>query len=119
MVLRHRARATIDLVVTGPQVTADPAELSAAYIVDQNLAQIVSVSFGNCESNSEARRWLSGTKCGSSRSAGMSVFVASGDAGALAAPRQPDYNNVGNVAAVNGVAPARTYLSRAPSSTRP
>ncbi len=43
--------ATVDLVVTGPQQTTDPAELSAAYIVDQNLAPIITVSFGNCEQN--------------------------------------------------------------------
>jgi subtilase family serine protease len=36
---------------------------------------------------------------------GMSVFVASGDAGAAGcASAGPVYNNVGNIAAVNGVA---------------
>ena len=97
--------ATIDLVVTGPQATADPAELSAAYIVDQNLAQIVSVSFGNCESNlGTAQMALWNEVWEQAAAQGMSVFVASGDAGAAGcASAGADNNSVGNLAAVNGV----------------
>ncbi|MGA2832685.1 MAG: Ig-like domain repeat protein [Terracidiphilus sp.] len=97
--------ATIDLVVTGPQATADPAELSAAYIVDQNMAQIVSVSFGSCESNlGTAQMALWNEVWEQAAAQGMSVFVASGDAGAAGcASAGSEYNNVGNVATVNGV----------------
>jgi hypothetical protein len=98
--------ATIDVVVTGPQYTSDPAELSAAYIVDQNLAQIVSISYGNCEANlgsAQSALWNQVWEQGAAQ--GMSIFAAAGDAGAAGcASPGPEYNNVGNVAAVNGVA---------------
>jgi hypothetical protein len=41
--------ATIDLVVSGGTLTTDPVALSAAFIVDQNLAGVMSMSFGICE----------------------------------------------------------------------
>jgi hypothetical protein len=98
--------ATIDMVVTGPQYASDPAELSAASIVDQNLAQIVSISYGNCEANlgtAQSALWNQVWEQGAAE--GMSIFAASGDAGAAGcAGPGAVYNNVGNVATVNGVA---------------
>ena len=98
--------ATIDMVVTGPQYASDPAELSAAYIVDQNLAQIIGISYGNCEANlgsAQSALWNQVWEQGAAE--GMSIFAASGDAGAAGcASPGPEYGNVGNVAAVNGVA---------------
>jgi len=98
--------ATIDLVVTGPQATSDPAELSAAFIVDQNLAQIVAVSFGLCEQKlGKAQNALWNRVWEQAAAQGMSVFVASGDSGAAGcATPGPAYSNFGNVATVNGVA---------------
>jgi hypothetical protein len=98
--------ATIDLVVTGPQFTTDPAELSAAYIVDQNLAPIVSVSFGNCEQNlgaAQAALWNQVWEQAAAQ--GMSVFVSSGDAGAAGCASPGGvYGFVPGPVAVNGIA---------------
>jgi large repetitive protein len=98
--------ATINVVVTGPQLTSDPAELSAAYIVDHDLAQIVSVSFGNCEQNlGPAQTALWNQLWEQAAAQGMSVFVSSGDSGAAGcSPPGYMFNNMGNVATVNGVA---------------
>jgi len=98
--------ATIDLVVTGSQSTGDPAELSAAYIVDENLAQIVSVSYGTCEQNlGTAQTALWNQVWEQAAAQGMSVFVASGDAGAAGcAAAGPAYANMNNVATVSGLA---------------
>ena len=98
--------AMIDVVATAPQFVSDPAELSAAYIVDQNLAQIMSISFGNCEANlgsAQSALWNQVWEQGAAQ--GISIFAAAGDAGAAGcASPGADYDNFGNVAAVNGVA---------------
>ncbi len=76
--------AKIDLVVSEPTETTDGITLSAMYIVDQNLAQIVSVSYGNCEQNmgtSGNALWNSIWQQAAAQ--GISVFVASGDAGSV------------------------------------
>jgi hypothetical protein len=98
--------ATIDLVVTGPEQTSDPAGLSAAYIVDQNLAQIVSVSFGACEQTLGAAQSALWNQVWEQAAAqGMSVFVAAGDAGAAGcASPGTVYGGVDGPAAVSGVA---------------
>ncbi len=41
--------AQIDLVVSGSTNTTDGVDLSAEYIVDNNLAPVMSTSYGNCE----------------------------------------------------------------------
>ncbi|MGD0957422.1 MAG: Ig-like domain repeat protein [Candidatus Acidiferrales bacterium] len=78
--------ATIDVVISGSTLIVDGVDLSAAYIVDQNLAPIMSVSFGTCEAN------LGGAGSGENiflealwqqaAAQGISVFIASGDTGA-------------------------------------
>ena len=79
--------ATINVVVSGSTLISDGVFLSIAYIVDHDLAPIMSVSFGNCESN------LGGTSANNANALlnafwqqaaaqGMSVFVSTGDTGA-------------------------------------
>ncbi len=75
--------ATINFVTSARTNSGDGIDLSAQYIVDKNLAPIISVCFGTCES-----------KMGSAYNAfyyslweqaavqGITVFVVSGDAGA-------------------------------------
>jgi len=77
--------ATIDLVVSGGTLTTDPVALSASYIVDQNLAPVVSVSFATCEQNLGSGSngnpfWNAVWEQAAAQ--GISVFVASGDTGA-------------------------------------
>jgi large repetitive protein len=77
--------AKIDLVVSSPTSTTDGAALSALYIVDQNLAQIVSVSYGNCEQNlGTAGNALWNSLWEQAAAQGISGFVASGDSGSVA-----------------------------------
>jgi hypothetical protein len=76
--------AAIDLVVSAPSGTTDGAALSALYIVDQNLAQIVSVSYGECEQDlGTAGNALWNSLWQQAAAQGMSVFVASGDQGSV------------------------------------
>ena len=78
--------ATIDVVISQSTLIEDGVDLSSIYIVDHNLAPIMSVSFAVCEA-------LTGSGAGSESSffnslwqqasaQGISVFVATGDDGA-------------------------------------
>ncbi|HXO41283.1 MAG TPA: protease pro-enzyme activation domain-containing protein, partial [Thermoanaerobaculia bacterium] len=76
-------QATIDLVVSASTRSSDGIGLSAQYAVSHNLAPIVSVSFGLCES----RLGPSGQKFwnnlwAQAAAQGITAFVASGDSGA-------------------------------------
>jgi hypothetical protein len=75
--------ANLELVVSSSTNTTDGVDLAAAYAVDNNLAGIVSVSFGNCEpatGSTENLFWSSLWQQAAAQ--GISVFVAAGDAGA-------------------------------------
>jgi hypothetical protein len=74
--------ATINLVVAGSTNTTDGSFLSAQYIVDNNVAPILSMSYGECEpflgaagNQSYAELWQQAA------TQGISVFVAAGDSG--------------------------------------
>ncbi len=73
--------ATIKLVVSPPTNSTDGVVLSALYIVDQNVAPILSMSFGACEAASltGAQFWSSLWQQGAAQ--GISIFVSSGDSG--------------------------------------
>jgi hypothetical protein len=99
--------ATIDLVVTAENVFGDGASLSASYIVDNNLAQIMSVSFGECESDLSSSSgnefWQS--LWAQAAAEGISVFVSAGDQGAAGcAPNAPSSTPAQPPAGVNGLA---------------
>ncbi len=75
--------ATIRFVVSASTNSSDGAYLSAQYIVNHNLAPVMSMSFGLCE----AALGASGNSFINSlwqqaATQGMSVFVSSGDSGA-------------------------------------
>lgn len=90
--------AAIDLVVSEPTETTDGVTLSAMYILEHNLAQIVSVSFANCEQNlGTAGNALWNSLWQQAAAQGISVFVASGDGGSVMCSAQrlyldPDYD---------------------------
>jgi len=73
--------SAIDLVISASTATTDGVDLSSAYIVDNNLAPIMTVSFGQCESTLGARRTLFTIVFGNSSSPGISVFVSAETAG--------------------------------------
>jgi pseudomonalisin len=76
-------RATIDYVTTASTATSDGVFLSAQYVVNHNLAPILSVSYGLCESSLGASGssffnslWQQAT------AQGITVLVSAGDSGA-------------------------------------
>lgn len=78
--------ATIDVVVSGGSLTTDPVLLGSTFIVDQNLAAVMNVSFGLCESILDNNPvdgnsfWAAIWEQAAAQ--GISVFVSSGDTGA-------------------------------------
>jgi subtilase family serine protease len=81
--------ATIDLVVSASTNPTSGADLSAAYIVDNNLAPVMSMSLGLCElflgiggNQTYAHLWQQAA------AQGMTVFVAAGDSGAASCDTQ-------------------------------
>lgn len=97
--------ARIDLVVSQSTTTTDGVDLSSSYIVDQNLADVISVSFGNCESNlGTAENAFLAALWQQAAAQGISVFVAAGDTGAAGCDFQNETTPAQNGLAVNGLA---------------
>jgi len=102
--------ATIQFVVSASTQTTDGVDLSAQYIVNHNLAPVVSLSFGSCEAamgTAENQFWNALWQQAAAQ--GMSVFVASGDSGAAGCD-SPSSNTAVSGRGVNG-------LCSSPSST--
>src|SRR5579872_3145251 len=75
--------AAIQVVVAASTQTTDGVQLSAQYIVNHNLAPIVSMSFGSCESGmSRTENQFWNTLWQQAAAQGMTVLVASDDSGA-------------------------------------
>jgi hypothetical protein len=74
--------ASVQLVVSSSTMSTDGADLSAAYIVDNALAPILTTSFGNCEADlgSTGNAFYSAL-WQQAAAEGISVFVAAGDNG--------------------------------------
>jgi subtilase family serine protease len=94
--------ATVNLVVAASTATTDGIDLASAYIVNHAAAPVVSVSYGSCERDMGAAELaFYNSLWEQAASQGMSVFVASGDAGA--ADCSEPTASVGSRAAVNGL----------------
>jgi pseudomonalisin len=77
--------ASVTLVSEASTATTDGVDLASAYIVNNALAPIVSVSFASCEQQMSASELAFYNSLWQQAAAqGMSVFVASGDSGAAA-----------------------------------
>src|SRR5260370_24803936 len=76
-------KATIKLVVSGSTNTTDGVDLSAEYIVENNLAPVMSTSFGACEASIGAAERAFYTNLWQQAAAqGITAIVSSGDSGA-------------------------------------
>jgi len=73
--------ATIKLVVSANTATSDGITLSAEYIVQNNLAPVMTVSYGLCEAQLGSGNTFYGNLWAQAAAQGISVFVASGDSG--------------------------------------
>jgi hypothetical protein len=96
--------ATINVVASNPTLTTDGVDLSAAYIVDNNVAGIMSASFGECEGDlgGPENAFINGL-WRQAAAEGISVFVSSGDNGSAGCD-DPGGNTPGTVQAVSGLA---------------
>jgi subtilase family serine protease len=76
--------ATVDFVTAKSTGTTDGIVLAAQYAVDHNLADVITVSYGACESAGDlsgGTTWAEQT-WEQAAAQGTSVFISSGDAGA-------------------------------------
>ncbi len=75
--------ATIDLVISANAPSASGIGIASRHVVDASLAQVMSISFGSCESTGGAAGVSFWDSVFSQAAAqGISVFVSSGDSGA-------------------------------------
>ena len=78
-------KAAVKLVVTNQTNTNDAIYLSAKYAIDNSVAKIINVSYGLCELGmGTAGNTLYNNLWQTAESAGISVFVATGDSGSPA-----------------------------------
>ena len=94
--------ASVNLVVAATTATTDGVDLAAHWIVNHAAAPVVSVSYGSCEQEMGAAELaFYNSLWEQAASQGMSVFVASGDAGAAGCSAAAD--KLGTGSAVNGL----------------
>jgi len=80
MVRRRGEGATINLVVSKSTTASDGVDLSAEYIVDKNLAPVLSSSYGTCETEMTAgEKQLYPSLWQQAAAEGITVVVAAGD----------------------------------------
>jgi subtilase family serine protease len=94
--------ATVKLVAGATTQTSDGVDLSAQYIVNNKIGQIISTSYGSCESDmgsTELAFYNNLWKQAATQ--GQSALVSSGDAGAAGCNSGSDTS--GSVAGVNGL----------------
>ena len=73
--------ATVKLVVSASTNASDGVDLSNQYIVNNNLAPVMSVSFGACEASMGTGNQFYNALWQQAAAQGISVFVAAGDSG--------------------------------------
>jgi pseudomonalisin len=73
--------ATIQFVVSGSTASSDGITLSAQYIVNNNLAPVMTLSYGLCEAQLGSGNQFYYSLWQQAATEGISVFVASGDTG--------------------------------------
>jgi hypothetical protein len=93
--------ATIDLVVSESTEATSGIDLSALYIVENNLAPVMSLSYGTCEAELGAGgNAFHNTLWEQAAAQGITVVVAGGDSGSAAC----DSQSAGELAAQYGLA---------------
>jgi pseudomonalisin len=96
-------KAAVTLVVTASTTASDGVDLSAQYIVSQNLAPVMSTSFGSCESDMGAAELSFYNNLWQQAAAqGITAFVAAGDSGAAGCDSPSETTATGGLA-VNGL----------------
>jgi Pro-kumamolisin, activation domain/Bacterial Ig-like domain (group 3) len=97
--------ATIDLVVAGTTATTNGVDLAAVYVVDNQLAPIISYTYGTCEQNlGTAGNAFYSALWQQAEAQGMTVLTATGDSGAAACDSNTSEQPAMQGLAVNGTA---------------
>src|SRR5215469_4053472 len=97
--------ATTDLVVSEDTLTAAGIDLSALYIVDNNIASVMSESFGVCEpALGTAGNQFYNAIWGQAAAQGISVMVSAGDNGSAGCDDFTRQSTAVNGLAVSGIA---------------
>jgi subtilase family serine protease len=73
--------ATVNYVTSASTETTDGVDLSALYIVDNNLAPVMSESYGNCEANLGSAANFYGAIWEQAAAQGITAMVSTGDNG--------------------------------------
>jgi hypothetical protein len=104
--------ATVDLVVSATTSASDGADLSEIYIVDHNLANVMTESFGACEASlSSAQQATYQSLAQQAAAEGITYTVSSGDSGSAGCD---DFNTEASATgplSVNGLASSPYDLS--------
>jgi Pro-kumamolisin, activation domain/Bacterial Ig domain len=94
--------ATIKFVISKSTSTTDGVDLSAQYIVNNNVAKVMSTSFGQCESSmGTSENNFYNNLWSQAATQGITSFVSSGDSGAAGCNGGND--TTGSGAAVSGL----------------
>ncbi len=97
--------AQVILVTTESTLTADGIDLSALYIVENNLAPVMSLSYGSCESSmGTAGNLFFQSLWEQAAAQGITVNVAAGDNGSAGCDNPNTVTVASNGIAVNGMA---------------
>ncbi len=73
--------ATVNVVVSSSTATADGVDLSSQYAVDNNVAPVITYSYGQCESENGSFNSFYNQLWQQAVAQGISVFVSAGDSG--------------------------------------
>lgn len=95
--------ATVKFVISKSTATTDGVDLSAQYIVNNNVGDVMSTSFGQCESSmGTTENTFYNNLWSQAATQGITSFVSSGDSGAAGCNGGSD--TTGSGAAVSGLA---------------
>ncbi|HZS52951.1 MAG TPA: protease pro-enzyme activation domain-containing protein, partial [Bryobacteraceae bacterium] len=90
--------ATVDLVISKTTNTTDGVDLSEEYIIDNNLADVMTESFGDCEANyTQAEAAMYTSLAQQAAAQGITYFVAAGDSGSAGCNSGSDNTSDGKV----------------------
>ena len=97
--------ATVKFVVSETTVSTAGIDLSALYIVDNNLAPVMTESYGSCEASlGTGGNAFYNTLWEQAAAQGITVVVATGDSGSAGCDGLPDQSAAQAGLAVSGIA---------------
>ncbi len=97
--------ATIQLVVSGTTTSTEGTDLSAIYIVDNNLAPVLSESYGQCESSlGNSGNAFFNSLWEQAAAQGITVLISSGDSGSAGCDGLSGQTAAQNGLAISGIA---------------